>query len=80
MYCSPVFQAQNSPKKPKILAGVLTLAITCLKALAQRLRGAFFLRTKKSSFSGVFSPSETLLEKNLSFFSYFLCENFRHLI
>lgn len=75
MYCSPVFQAQNSPKKPKILAGVLTLAITCLKALAQRLRRAFFLE-KKTPFFGMFSPFETRLEKNLSF----LCENFRHLI
>lgn len=55
MYCSPVFQAQNSPKKPKILAGVLTLAITCLKALAQRLRGAFFLRKKEFLFRHIFA-------------------------
>lgn len=55
MYCSPVSQAQNSPKKPKILAGVLTLAITCLKALAQRLRRAFFLRKKDFLFRHIFA-------------------------
>lgn len=75
MYCSPVFQAQNSPKKPKILAGVLTIAILALRHLRNGCAEPFFLE-KKSSFFGIFSPSETRLEKNLSF----LCENFRHLI
>lgn len=67
MYCSPVFQAQNSPKKPKILAGVLTLAITCLKALAQRLRRAFFLRKKEFLFRHIFALGNSLRKKLVLF-------------
>lgn len=67
MYCSPVFQAQNPPKKPKILAGVLTIAITCLKALAQRLRRAFFFRKKDSLFRHVFALGNSLRKKLVLF-------------
>lgn len=72
MYCSPVFQAQNSPKKPKILAGVLTLAITCLKALAQRLRRAFFLRKKDFLFRHIFALGNSLRKKLVLFFIFFV--------
>ena len=67
MYCSPVFQAQNSPKKPKILAGVLTIAITYLKALAQRLRRAFFLRKKDLLFRHIFALGNSLRKKLVLF-------------
>lgn len=67
MYCSPVSQEQNSPKKPKILAGVLTLAITCLKALAQRLRRAFFLRKKEFLFRHIFALGNSLRKKLVLF-------------
>lgn len=67
MYCSPVFQAQNSPKKPKILAGVLTIAITCLKALAQRLHRAFFLRKKEFLFRHIFALGNSLRKKLVLF-------------
>lgn len=72
MYCSPVSQAQNSPKKPKILAGVLTLAITCLKALAQRLRRAFFLRKKDFLFRHIFALGNSLRKKLVLFFIFFV--------
>ena len=67
MYCSPVFQAQNSPQKPKILAGVLTIAITCLKALAQRLHRAFFLRKKEFLFRHIFALGNSLRKKLVLF-------------
>ena len=72
MYCCPVFQAQNSSKKPKILAGVLTLAITCLKALAQRLRRAFFFRKKEFLFRHIFALGNSLRKKLVLFFIFFV--------